>query len=174
MVFNVVVPSGMCRLRLHVLALGGLSGGAIGARSWPRAGDHDIGVSDPWRSVSRESGKRVPQVGGIVALRAAIEALVRAARLAPGQRGVCDRLRDVELESQLEDRKPFGVPAACTILQRDALVAPLEDGKRVARVLHPVSEAVDAAAALDALRHLVAHGGEPLVAVSAQQRLERA
>src|SRR6185295_61524 len=81
--------------------LGGLARGAVGARARRRLGDHDVAVRDLRRRVALPGGERVLEVPGVVTFGEPVEALVRAARLAPLERRVRQGAGDVELEAEL-------------------------------------------------------------------------
>src|SRR5689334_6603001 len=148
--------SGMLHLRVALL-LGALALGAVGALAGRRTRDHDLAPADPRRPLAVVPRERVLEVARVVALGAIrVEPLVRAARFTPLESGARHRLRDVELEAELDRREPFRIPCGRAILQAHAPDALAQRGDRAAGLLDLRVRAVDAAAALHRERHLVA------------------
>src|SRR6516165_1458046 len=136
--------------------------GPIGPLAWRQAGDVDGRVIDPRRGVSSIVRERMLEKCCVVAGGVAIQALVRAARLAPIERRMGNRLGHVELIAKLDGGEPFGVPDARAVVEAKAPVALLELGESVARGLHLRLQAIDAVTRLHAARHLVTQGRKAL------------
>src|SRR5438552_2527917 len=126
-------------------------------------------VADAWRAVSSEIGKRVRQIVLVVALAVLVRALVRAARFPPLERGVHYGLRDIQGETELDRRHPFGVERAIAVIELDSLpVSGAQLRQTVAGRLHGVGLAKDADAGFHRLRHLLADLGHALALVALQ------
>src|SRR5690349_8779617 len=112
--------------------------GAVGALAGLRARDDDVRPADARRAVAHVPGERVLEESRVVALGGArVEALVRAARLAPLERRMRHRLRDIELEAELDRAEPFRVPGGRAVAEAHALATLLEHRELEACRLHP-------------------------------------
>src|SRR5438270_7032475 len=105
-------------------SLGFFTGGAVGAYAGRQPRDLHVAPADARRSVGTAVGERVLEESNVVARRAIrVETLVRAARLAPGERGVRHHFGDFQLVAELEGRQPLGVPALGRVGERGVLQA---------------------------------------------------
>src|SRR4051812_9773824 len=100
---------------------------------------------DAQRALADTKRERVLEEALVVARLEAVEAHVRAARLAPRERRVRHRLGHLEHETKLDCGEPFGVERAAAVIELDAArIALAQLAQLAAGGAHAIGGAIDA------------------------------